>query len=537
MQEKLVEHWLTSVNELTYQIPFCEVLVSKGYDVLHVSTHGRGEHGKDVVARSRRGRLFTFQLKGGDVSLRDWREIRGEVEELVQLPVRVPGVNESEPHIPVLVTNGEIRGDALESIVRYRDEWARGGAPRLRVISRRTLLRYFLDAQGRFLPTGLVEFRRFVELFVADFHERLPRDKYATLLEELISTMPVGSETKMRRALAGVAVVAGYIAEQYVRAENHLSAAEAWTIAASVILHVAERDSLRPPVYEPVLELLGLALDSSLESFTAEVLAAEHLMLGRLAIADPFVYGARVGLAFGWLAATAHRRWVQRCPEPCQAAVRRLLDREFEGLRFAGEVDWAMVHLLALYLERLSGSKDAEGVLTLWARLIIGQNRRGGDGLPNPYWLQERVIALANGLLAPSEEERFQGHSYTLASVLDMLVRRLRRQLVAHLWPAASRIDWCDFRPDRTADYLRWRADEGVLKTGHPPIGASWSVWRANSGVLSETEVPAVFRRHPEWLPPFLMTYPHRANRALSAYADAVLGRRVRLLPSDPVGE
>ena len=46
MQEKLVENWLTNVNELSYQLPFCEVLVARGYDVIHVSSHGRGEHGK-----------------------------------------------------------------------------------------------------------------------------------------------------------------------------------------------------------------------------------------------------------------------------------------------------------------------------------------------------------------------------------------------------------------------------------------------------------------------------------------------------------
>ena len=130
MHEKLVEHWLTSANELGYQIPFCEVLIARGFEIIHVSTHGRGEHGKDIIARSANGGLWTFQLKGGDIALSDWRRMRTEVAELVELPVRFPGVSESEAHTPVLVTNGEIRGDAIENIKRYAKLWRKnGGAP------------------------------------------------------------------------------------------------------------------------------------------------------------------------------------------------------------------------------------------------------------------------------------------------------------------------------------------------------------------------------------------------------------------------
>jgi hypothetical protein len=511
---------------LTYQIPFCEVLTARGYDILHVSRHGRGEHGKDIVARSRRGRLFSFQLKGGDIALSDWRSIRGEVEELVQLPVRLPGVGEDEPHTPVLVTNGEIRGDAIDSIVRYRDTWERAGYPLLRVISRRTLLRQFLDAQGQFLPTGLVEFRRFVELFVADFTDRLPRERFAKLLEDLLKGLPTKSALHTTRSLAGIAVVAGYIAEQYERAENHVAAAEAWTIAGCVILHVAERDGLAARVYEPVLRLLGLALDRSLEAFATDLLSREHLMEGSLGIADPFVYGARVSLSFGWLAATAHRRDLLGATALPAKAVHRLLLREWTGIRFAGEVDWPAMMLVALYADRHQNSYDAEAILELWVRMILGANAPGGNGLPSPYWLHERVIELANEMLAPNEEEAFSGRSYSLASALDMLVRRLRRQLVGRRWPAASRLDWCDFCPEKTADYFLWQAEEGVLVTGRPVPEASWSEWRDRAASVATSEIPAVMGRHPEWLPPFLMTYPHRANRCLSAFADSVIGKR-----------
>src|SRR6478609_1240366 len=86
MIEKLIENWLINVHELGYQIPFCEVLLTEKHSVLHVSKHGRGEHGKDIIARDQRGQLFAYQLKEGDITLNDWRTIRDEIEELVRLP-------------------------------------------------------------------------------------------------------------------------------------------------------------------------------------------------------------------------------------------------------------------------------------------------------------------------------------------------------------------------------------------------------------------------------------------------------------------
>ncbi|MGH9195898.1 MAG: hypothetical protein ACRD1T_09175, partial [Acidimicrobiia bacterium] len=302
MYERLVEDWLTSSNELGYQIPFCEVLVTEGLELLHVSRHGRGEHGKDIVARAATGELCTFQLKGGDISLSEWRSIRGEIEELVQLPVRLPGISEDEAHTPVLVTNGELRGDAVESITRFADDWHRRGYPRLEVWQKGTLLRKFLNAQGSFLPSGLADFRRFVELYVADFTDELPTDRFAAFLELLVDSIdPEESHVRKRRALASVALVAAYIAGQYEREKNFVAATKAWTVAAANLLYVATRDSLPEDVYTPSLGLVTIAFRRCLETFGKEALDAENYIVGRLGLADPFVYGLRVTIVLAWL--------------------------------------------------------------------------------------------------------------------------------------------------------------------------------------------------------------------------------------------
>jgi hypothetical protein len=46
MIESVIANWLTKTNERNYQIPYCQVLLSKGQRVLYVSTHRPMEQGR-----------------------------------------------------------------------------------------------------------------------------------------------------------------------------------------------------------------------------------------------------------------------------------------------------------------------------------------------------------------------------------------------------------------------------------------------------------------------------------------------------------
>lgn len=526
MHEKLVEHWLTEVNELGYQLPFCEVLVADGYTVLHVSTHGRGEHGKDIVARDPTGALHTFQLKGGDINLSGWRSIRGEVEELVQLPVRIPGVPEDEPHVPHLVTNGEVRGDALESITRSAAVWTTKGYPGLQVWTRREVLRRFLDAHGRFLSSAANDFRSFVRLYAGDLEDRLPRAEFARLLLEMVHPDVVGStQREVRRGFGSLAVMASYVLEQYTRAGNCVAAAEGWTMVAATIFHAVERDGIAPSWYEPVLDLVRIALQRSLLAFELEVLASDTFVGHRIGIVDPIVYGIRVSVVLGWLSAAQHVRWVRNEPRERVAETIGVVQREFGAFRTAGEVDWPAIMSLALFLEREHSPAEAVSAFGRWAAEILEANR-GTDatGMPSPYWSHEQVVALVHGLVAPYEREDFAGQAYTLLSAVDMLVRRGKRAVVAKLWPRVSHLQAADFLPDTPADWYLWHTDTGELRICDLSPTASWSDWRATASKMEPSRVPTTLSRHPEWLIPYCLTYPHRVTRALSATIDGVLG-------------
>ena len=533
MIEKLIENWLTNVHELGYTIPFCEVLISRGYTIVRISRQGRGELGKDVIARSSDGQLHTFQLKGpADVTLREWQGIQDEVRDLVQLPVIDPAINREEPHVPFLVTNGEIVGDALTSIEEYANDWVRRGYPQLQIWRKHDLLPMFIESHGSYLPRELIDFREFVQLYVSQFEDRLPREKFELFLQELVNVDAVtGRGRNAKRAIESMVLMAGYILEQYERAENHVSALEGWTVVTAVVLHVAARDNLRIRQYGQSLNLIWMAFYRNLEGLQAECLKRDHFIEPRYVTAErDDIRGARTMLTLGWLA-TKYFIDKQGNSQESPGPILTIVKREHKALRFLGESDWPYIMVLSLFLERTEGASAGESLIRAWVRGIVMMNRgRDSAGIPSPYWLQEKVLAFANGKLATYEQERFPGQSYTIHSALDMLVRRLLRQAVTHFWPASSRLTFADYLPGNSAEWFLWRSYDGYMRLDNPQQPVSWSAWRAAANNVPRNLVPAILLERSEWLLPFALTYPHRVTREMSGVIDAMIGERADLV-------
>jgi hypothetical protein len=82
---------LDKASERSFQVPFCYMLSRQGYTIVHISSHNAMELGKDVLAVDKKGTPCAFQLKGGDVSLRKWRdEVAPQVRDLAYGTVTHP---------------------------------------------------------------------------------------------------------------------------------------------------------------------------------------------------------------------------------------------------------------------------------------------------------------------------------------------------------------------------------------------------------------------------------------------------------------
>ena len=94
MQERLIENWLDSATERSYQRCFLQMLSGQGYRVVHNTEHTPLEFGKDVIAVSSESRLCGYQLKGnpgGTLKPRDFDGFRGQLEQLATLSLAIPG--------------------------------------------------------------------------------------------------------------------------------------------------------------------------------------------------------------------------------------------------------------------------------------------------------------------------------------------------------------------------------------------------------------------------------------------------------------
>jgi hypothetical protein len=130
VKERLVEDWLINAGERGFEIPFCQILLAKGYRVLRVS-HSPYEHGKDVLALTPKGELHAYQLKQGDIDLRTFEKHGEQIRALVEADIEHPGVPHGKIHKAFFVTTGTIKDPVVDRIVKMNASWKRRRLPTL----------------------------------------------------------------------------------------------------------------------------------------------------------------------------------------------------------------------------------------------------------------------------------------------------------------------------------------------------------------------------------------------------------------------
>ena len=127
MIERIIENWLTKVNEKSFQVPFCQMLIGEGYQVIHLSRHGSFEEGKDVLAIAPDGVPCAFQLKGangGKISQNEWSKYNEQITRLVEIPIKHPSIDESKSRRVFFVTNGELDEEVRVQITNQNQVYA-----------------------------------------------------------------------------------------------------------------------------------------------------------------------------------------------------------------------------------------------------------------------------------------------------------------------------------------------------------------------------------------------------------------------------
>jgi hypothetical protein len=509
--ERVVENWLTSANERQYQIPFCQLLAAEGETILHISTHGQLEQGKDVISRTPNGTINAYQLKGGNLTLSDWRKYQPEVHELVVFDIEHPSVGRRQSHKSFLVTNGRVAETVINAIQSSNRVWSRMKAKPLTLVAGNELAKRFVKAHGHFLPRNPKDFQKFLQLIVDSGASQFDKTNFAAFLE---SILPLSDSTKtkprdVQRSIASAVLFTTYIIQGCQRVQNNWAIFEAWTLMGAYVAAVAGRNRTSEAWWGLSFDLCVLGATRALDDLAEECASNQRKFTQGDPFTDGHFYKARLTLLAGLLAAATlssairkETNWKHR------DFVRRFLDDYLPKAHLWGESAVPYFMLAALATEKHGNHSKAEGLILQLVRSLAELNGSKGRGVPNPYYEPEEALRINFGL-EDLNAEVFAGHAYTLEPMVQFLARRLLRRHLTLLWERVTRVHFARFDAKEKWESFIWRARNGSMVTTFPRYPQSWRELLTESETAPKTAA-SCFRRKPEFLLYFCLTFPHR---------------------------
>ena len=531
--ERAIEDWLTRASERGYQTAFCHLLNAMGYTVVHSTTHGPAEEGKDVVAWDPAGKPSAFQLKRGNINVGCWRAIRSEIAELVEYPINHPSIPTRRRHRSILVTTGYINENASSRINADKSNWRRRGFPALETWAGSQLLAEFQRYAGAFLPQPIPEFHRLLGFMIADGRPLLDKHEFHQLL---MSVLPLGAGSpSMTRAEAGrairaVAVIGEYAMAGFDRAENHFAMVEAYTMLACYIWATALRLKLSTAVSQDTIRLLEIAIDRSVALIA--VAAREYLDSGDV---DPWTESVvrryRASLIGGVLAAHllwyflgGRSEWLERDKDDVVHLLVRCL--ELSALPSEYFVPHTYLMTEALRYNGRVGLGEHAFLRVLNASIMRKQDRPDTVPLWDPYLDPEEAVFRHEGRRTPeSEKDVWQEISYTAWPLILVAARRNARQFLSGLWHPITALHFHEPVPARTYQRLLWCFSDGRMRFHMVPRPSSWATLRRES--IKPGNMVHPFKRAPHWLPYYLCVYPQRFHAAAVLSLDDALCARL----------
>lgn len=500
---------MTSASERSFQIPFCQLLSAQGEKLVYIASHGQFEKGKDVITELPDGTVRAYQMKGGDIKLAQWREMDGQINNLVELPVDLPAVSSTEWHEPFLVTNGRVEDAVLDYINTANMGWKRRNFPNpLRTIEKSALVRQFTELHGTFLPKETQDFQELLSLTLRDGRAPLDKPAFAHFLETTLRIDEDLKRLEASRSFASSLLLTSYVLGSSVEAGNFWAQFEAWTMVCSYIAGRATRDGLDVTDWKPSFDLALLSARRALEGLVQECRERTEFVEGH-PLADGYFYGTRQTLLTGMVAAWAlNERRNGKTADFAGEFLPQSIRRSF----FWGESAVPYLFLASLELGARCQPIAAEGLMLQMLDIAGMANEYGRRGVPDIFVSIEDGLVFQHRLTGYEEGLSYAGFSYVVEPVVEYLARRWRRQGLARRWRGITRISLMTSVPEQGWEWFRWRAAAVSLASRFFPEPQSWQELRGTAEARNADEVPKWLRDNPEFLSYFVLVYPHRWN-------------------------
>ena len=528
MLERILENWLDSASERSYQGPLCQMLAADGHRVLHSTRHHPIEFGKDIITVAGDGVPCAFQLKGnpgGRLTLAEFRDIQPQLWQLATQAIVFPGVP-NMMHRSYLVTNGYVEEDVQKSLAEMNAQFARGAPPhpRIELIPRGDLLAMATRLGVRLWPSGVESINVLMKLLVYDGRDLFPIDLLHDLLLPSLYLEPAQekapSKAEVRRSITSSAILVSTALKEFSRQDNFYAVATAWTIFSSYVIAACTRHGLDyTKEGAPAVDIAKGTIVDSLCALCDEATGREHYVEG-----DPFtdfaVYQWRQQLVRGLLSLLWF--WIRENDDP--DSQHRLANIEKFLASTAGETQvWgeaAIPHLLTRIWHYRA--KDEALGLTELSRLlayllIANLGKAEQTPLASPYYSFEDVLRhTARDFLKPHEDplerESFKSTTFFAYPLFEILAARGIKDACKAIWPDLTRLNHKQFNVESPWQYCLWRTDAGMEETKQLPLTQEWSAVYAQSLSTVCDEVPAALKAQPLVLMLFVILVPHRAT-------------------------
>jgi hypothetical protein len=539
--ERLLENWLNRANERSFQYPFCYLLASQGYRVVHLSRHCGMEIGKDVLAIDPQGVPCAYQLKGvggGKLSQRRWRsEVQAQVQPLLNTVIVHPSIDPKLPHRSFLVINGELEEEVFYEIKNLNDCQERDGYSnrKLEVILKGDLLDGFKKLQTDFWVENLVETKTYLEMLLENGKGQLPKDKLSRLIQAALPFDREGdkapSKNEVARSLSGCAIICASAISSFTNEQNHVAEFEAWTIYFGYALGLAGRWDLPEKDIQFALDIATDGMYSALERLCDELMQREHLVEGD-ALMDRFVYRVRVTRLLGLMGIYAlWRKSRIRSGEQDGGESRDVFLREFARKHRRLVQLWgegAVPEFLAFYFyyRTIDPTQDRVHLLGSVIQGILQLNGRGQGKLANPYYEAEAILPYNLGIEVKPLHDSFAGSSFTLEGVTHLFVRLNYKQTMKQFFSELTRMQYYTLEYDEPWHFhlYRIKAETGHHKTVmlNPPHS-----WKRLAEIAAECKGESLPSRMRDFVFQYLCvinTFPHRFNSDGIRWLDTRLG-------------
>lgn len=520
MIERVIENWLTNTNERNYQIAFCHMLMQKGYKVIYVSTHRPMEQGKDIIAIDLSGECVAYQLKTGDIKLPTWRAIKGEVMELIELPIVHPSCNKMKTHKSYLVFNGQMTDEVRHQIDQINEHNSRLGKDYsyLDIIDKNVLIVEFIEAQGKFMPKELEDFNLFLELFLANGTDFLDKKKLFHFLNSTFFSNSSNLSEAKNNIYCSV-IFTSYMLNAFQIQNNYYALFEGWSVLVACIIRFSSKQGLKHKDIKNNIELIYDEIGKNMDLLKNETLDKKTFLEGDLMGDGGDIYKARATIVLGTLASYEIFSSLRNHEHKFNDELLNLLIENFKNLKLWGESAFPFFFFIIKYLELNNESEIAKSLLRSVTETVITMNSfESKVGLASPYYSVNELFEAVFFDIEKVNFNEFTGSSYTLECLIHMLARRNDRVILESYWRIISNIQFKETRLDNVEDIFTWRVENGLNYAQFPKATQSWKELVNDSNDTEDT--PSLFHEQLPFLCIFIIVCPHRISSKIIKLID-----------------